>query len=108
MGVLTLTAYSTAPLRFASWIGFALTAFGFAILVYVVVLRLFFGSIPGFPFLASLIAIFSGAQLFALGLFGEYLTRIFNRALRRPTYVIRYESSCSDKTVLDRSDQAGV
>jgi len=89
MGVLVLTGYSTAPLRFASWVGFGLTAFGIGVLTYVVILALFFGSVPGFPFLASLISIFSGAQLFALGLFGEYLTRIFNRALGRPTYVIK-------------------
>jgi undecaprenyl-phosphate 4-deoxy-4-formamido-L-arabinose transferase len=89
MGLLVLTGYSTAPLRVASWIGFGLTVFGVAVLTYAVVLAVFFGSIPGFPFLASLISIFSGAQLFALGVFGEYLTRIFNRALGRPTYVIR-------------------
>jgi undecaprenyl-phosphate 4-deoxy-4-formamido-L-arabinose transferase len=89
MGLLALTAYSTKPLRFASWVGFDLTGFGVSVLTYVVILAVFFGSVPGFPFLASLISIFSGAQLFALGLFGEYLTRIFNRALGRPTYVIR-------------------
>jgi undecaprenyl-phosphate 4-deoxy-4-formamido-L-arabinose transferase len=92
MGLLVLTGYSTAPLRIASWFGFVLTVFGAAVLVYAVVLALFFGSIPGFPFLASLISIFSGAQLFALGVFGEYLTRVFNRALGRPTYVIRETS----------------
>lgn len=89
MGILTLTAYSTAPLRFASWMGFALTAFGVCVLCYVIFVRVFIGSVPGFPFLASLISIFSGTQLFTLGLFGEYLTRVFNRALGRPTYVIK-------------------
>lgn len=89
MGLLLLTAYSTAPLRFVSWLGLSLTAFGIAVLIYVFIVAIFFGSVPGFPFLASLISIFSGAQLFALGLFGEYLARIFNRALGRPTYVIK-------------------
>ena len=93
MGLLTLTAYSTTPLRIVSWLGFTLTLFGIAVFGYVVVLAVFFGSVPGFPFLASLISIFSGAQLFALGLFGEYLTRVFNRALGRPTYVIRETTS---------------
>ena len=44
---------------------------------------------PGFPFLASVIAIFSGAQLFALGIIGEYLARMHFRMMDRPTYVIR-------------------
>ena len=46
-------------------------------------------SVPGFPFLASLIAIFSGAQLFSLGIIGEYLARMHVRSLEQPTYVIR-------------------
>ncbi len=46
-------------------------------------------SVPGFPFLASLIAIFSGAQLFALGIIGEYLARMHVRMLGRPTYSVR-------------------
>lgn len=100
MGLLALTAYSTAPLRLASWIGLAMTVFGLGVLLYVILLRVFFGSIPGFPFLASLISIFGGAQLFTLGLFGEYLTRIFNRALGRPTYAIRMttQGNSLDKT----------
>ena len=44
---------------------------------------------PGFPFLASIIAIFSGAQLFALGVIGEYLARIHFRTMNRPVYVVR-------------------
>jgi undecaprenyl-phosphate 4-deoxy-4-formamido-L-arabinose transferase len=44
---------------------------------------------PGFPFLASIIAIFSGAQLFALGIIGEYLARVHTRTLDRPSYVVR-------------------
>ena len=46
-------------------------------------------SVPGFPFLASLIAIFSGAQLFALGIIGEYLARMHFRTMGRPSYTIR-------------------
>jgi undecaprenyl-phosphate 4-deoxy-4-formamido-L-arabinose transferase len=48
------------------------------------------GNVPGFVFLASTIAIFSGAQLFALGIIGEYLARIYLRSMARPPYVIRY------------------
>jgi undecaprenyl-phosphate 4-deoxy-4-formamido-L-arabinose transferase len=48
--------------------------------------------VPGFPFLASVISIFSGAQLFALGVIGEYLARMHFRMLDQPTYVIRQET----------------
>jgi glycosyltransferase involved in cell wall biosynthesis len=86
--VLILTGYSTAPLRLASWIGFAMTFFGTAIFVYVLIIYFSVGSLPGFPFLASIISLFSGAQLFTLGIFGEYLARMFDRSMERPPYVI--------------------
>lgn len=86
--MLILIGYSTLPLRFASWIGFAMTLFGLGVFVYVLVVYFTAGSLPGFPFLASIIALFSGAQLFALGIFGEYLARMFDRSMDRPPYVI--------------------
>ncbi len=86
--MLILIGYSTLPLRFASWIGFVMTLFGLGVFIYVLVVYFTAGSLPGFPFLASIIALFSGAQLFALGIFGEYLARMFDRSMDRPTYVI--------------------
>lgn len=86
--LLILTGYSTAPLRLASVIGFVMTLFGLGVFVYVMYIYFALGSIPGFPFLASIIALFSGAQLFALGIFGEYLARMFDRSMDRPAYVV--------------------
>ena len=86
--MLILIGYSTLPLRFASWVGFVMTLFGVGVFVYVLVVYFTAGSLPGFPFLASIIALFSGAQLFALGIFGEYLARMFDRSMDRPTYVV--------------------
>lgn len=85
------TGFSTLPLRLASLIGFAFTLFGMAVLVYVIGRFALSGlhSIPGFPFLASIIAIFAGAQLFALGIIGEYLARVYTRTIERPTYAVR-------------------
>jgi glycosyltransferase involved in cell wall biosynthesis len=85
-----MTGFSTLPLRFATYIGFAFTLIGLAVLA-VVILRYFTAgdSVPGFPFLASIIAIFSGAQLFALGIFGEYLARVFLRITEAPPYIVR-------------------
>ena len=83
------TGFSTKPLQLASLIGFIFTVFGMCVLLYVIVRYFFQGSIPGFPFLASIIAIFSGAQLFALGVIGEYLARMHFRLMDRPAYVVR-------------------
>jgi glycosyltransferase involved in cell wall biosynthesis len=86
------TGFSTLPLRLASLLGFCFTFLGLLVLAYV--LASYFvvhGSVPGFPFLASVIAIFSGAQLFALGIIGEYLARIHTRSMERPTYAVSEE-----------------
>lgn len=85
---LILTGFSTMPLRFASWLGFTFVLFGLIIFLYVLYVYFALGSIPGFPFLASIVALFSGVQLFALGLIGEYLARIFDRSMDRPPYVV--------------------
>lgn len=89
--LLILTTFSTAPLRLASYLGFFMTLVGLAVFIYVIVIALTEGSVPGFPFLASIIALFGGAQLFTLGIFGEYLAHVFTRSTDRPAYVIDQE-----------------
>jgi glycosyltransferase involved in cell wall biosynthesis len=84
-----MTGFSVWPLQLASVIGFGFTVFGILVFAYVVARFLIEGhSVPGFPFLASIIAIFSGAQMFALGIIGEYLARMHFRMMERPTYVV--------------------
>ena len=85
-----MTGFSTIPLQLASLIGFLLTGFGLAVMIYVIVrYALDGGSAPGFPFLACIISIFSGAQLLCLGIIGEYLGRAHFRLLDRPSYLVR-------------------
>jgi undecaprenyl-phosphate 4-deoxy-4-formamido-L-arabinose transferase len=85
-----MTGFSTLPLQLASMVGFFFTFFGVLVLAYVIGRYVVQGgSVAGFPFLASVIAIFSGAQLFALGIVGEYLARMHTRSLDRPAYVVR-------------------
>jgi glycosyltransferase involved in cell wall biosynthesis len=85
-----VTGFSTWPLQLASMIGFVFTLIGFGLLLFVVISRIVIGKAPaGFAFLASVIAIFSGAQLFALGIMGEYLARLHFRTMERPTYTVR-------------------
>lgn len=88
-----MTGFSTLPLQLASLMGFAFALFGLAILAYVLIRWLLQGSaVPGFAFLASIIAIFSGAQLMALGIIGEYLARMHFRTMERPAYLVFQET----------------
>ena len=88
ISLLVLTSYTTVPLRLASILGFFFTVFGFFILSYVIITYFVAGSVPGFSFQASIIALFSGVQLFSLGIIGEYLARVFERTGGRKTYII--------------------
>ncbi|MDE2637544.1 MAG: glycosyltransferase family 2 protein [Chloroflexota bacterium] len=86
-----MTGFSTLPLRLASALGLLMTAFGSVILAYIVLSQLFAFrfEVPGFTFTASLVSIFAGVQMFALGIIGEYLARMYLRVMDRPAYVVR-------------------
>jgi undecaprenyl-phosphate 4-deoxy-4-formamido-L-arabinose transferase len=98
-----MTGFSTLPLQIASMVGFTFTVLGMAVLAYVVARYLIEGgSVPGFPFLASIIALFSGAQLFALGIIGEYLARMHFRTMERPPYVVSERVGATTASPLSR------
>ncbi len=85
-----MTGFSVLPLQLASLVGFGTTGFGMLVFAYVLVRVFVENAAPaGFPLLVSIISIFSGAQLVALGIIGEYLARVHTRSLDRPPYVIR-------------------
>jgi undecaprenyl-phosphate 4-deoxy-4-formamido-L-arabinose transferase len=83
------TGYSAVPLQIALSLGLLTALFGVVVLAWVLLRLAITGdSVPGFPFLASIIAIFSGVQLVTLGIIGEYLARMHFRVMRKPTYVV--------------------
>ena len=88
VSLLVLTSFTTIPLRFASILGLLFTLIGIGVFIYILVVYFTLGSLPGFPFLASVISIFSGVQLFSLGIIGEYLARVFERTGGRPAYTV--------------------
>ena len=91
LAITMLTGFSVLPLRLASYIGFGLTIFGIILFIYVIPVRLLifrYTGVEGFTFLASMISIFSGAQMFTIGIIGEYLARMHFRLMEKPAYVV--------------------
>jgi undecaprenyl-phosphate 4-deoxy-4-formamido-L-arabinose transferase len=85
-----ITGFSVIPLQVASVLGFAFTLLGFMLLLALLVFYLLRGSpVQGFTFLATSVATFSGVQLLALGMMGEYLARMHSRIMGQPAYVVR-------------------
>ena len=92
-----LTGFSTVPLQAATLLGFFLTLAGAVLLVYVLGRYVIQGvQVPGFTFLATVTVIFSGAQLFTLGVIGEYLARIHFRVMEKPSYSVRRSVGADD------------
>jgi len=84
-----ITAFSTTPLRLASYIGF-ITAFGaFFFGLWTVAKTLVFGDpVAGFPTLLTTMLFLGGIQLMAIGVLGEYLGRLFAESKQRPHYLV--------------------
>jgi glycosyltransferase involved in cell wall biosynthesis len=83
-------AFSSKPLRVVSRLGLLLVVIGGAFLVEVLWEK-FSGKRlePGWATVVAVVLILGGAQLFTLGLIGEYLSRVFDEVKRRPVYVLK-------------------
>lgn len=106
-----ITGFTALPLQIASVMGLLFSGVGFWLLIYVCVVRVIYGgSVPGFTFLACAISVLAGVQLFALGMIGEYISRIHFRTMGRPTFLVseKTESTAAlaDKESRD-ADAAG-
>jgi glycosyltransferase involved in cell wall biosynthesis len=84
-----ITGFSTAPLKVAAYVGFASATGALAYAMYFLLKTLTVGDpVPGFPTLIVTMLFFSGLQLMALGVVGEYVGRLFLESKRRPLYLI--------------------
>jgi glycosyltransferase involved in cell wall biosynthesis len=85
-----LTGYSTKPLRLVGYLGFLCALFG-VLLFGLIIYKYAVGAttVAGFTTIASMVALFSGAQMLAIGVLGEYVGRLHSDSMGRPTYVVR-------------------
>ena len=94
-----IVAFTTAPLRFATYCGFAFAFAAFLYIVYyfirAIILRIY-DQVPGYPSLLCFMLFIGGLILMALGLLGEYIGRIFIEVKRRPQYIVSEEEKDRD------------
>ncbi len=84
------TGFSTWPLRVASLIGFLVTMLAFLLFIFMLADYLITrGPLSLYRFITAMLGIFAGAQLFGLGIIGEYLARMHYRTMARPSYTVR-------------------
>jgi dolichol-phosphate mannosyltransferase len=83
-----ITSFSTAPLRLATWFGFAAAFLSFIYLISVFVQKFMGYTVEGWATIMVAVLFIGGIQLICLGIFGEYLGRVFNEVKARPTYIV--------------------
>jgi dolichol-phosphate mannosyltransferase len=92
-----LFAFSTAPLRLATYLGLGVSACAFLGAVFTFFQKIFaaqFARIglapqPGFPTIVISVLFLGGVQLICLGILGEYIGRIYEEVKGRPRWIIR-------------------
>ena len=96
------TNFSVLPLRMAAILGFIFAIFGFIIGADIVVEKITDPTIPrGYSILLFVTSVFTGIELIAIGMVGEYMGRMFLSLNRKPQFTIRKVFVNQKKEVLD-------
>lgn len=83
-------SFSRYPVKLFSRLGITIIIFTIFYIIYILINKFYFGNVPkGFTTLIIFISMFSGIQLFALGIFGEYITRIYDETRNRPLFIVK-------------------
>ena len=85
-----IIGFSTAPLRFSTYVGAVYAMAAVIYLIIVVLQKLIWGiNIPGYATIIVLILFFGSMQLFGIGIIGEYVGRTFEQSKNRPIYIAK-------------------
>ncbi|WP_155375626.1 glycosyltransferase family 2 protein [Catellatospora vulcania] len=93
LAVDSVTDFSAAPLRLATWSGLLSFVVCFVLGCYSVVRFVMGETVSGWTSLFTAILFLGGVQLLCLGLLGEYLGRLYAEVKGRPTYIVGYDSA---------------
>jgi glycosyltransferase involved in cell wall biosynthesis len=89
----SITNFSAAPLRIATWLGAISFFFCLLMLGYVVIAFALGYTVQGWASVLACVLFLGAVQLLCLGLLGEYLGRLYASAQGRPAYFVGYDSA---------------
>ncbi len=92
----SITSFSAAPLRFASWLGVFGVALCAVLLTMAFVAYLRHDTVSGWASLFVAVLFLGAVQLLCLGLLGEYVARIYTTLQGRPAYFVGWDSAEHD------------
>lgn len=83
-----ITSMSIKPLRFVTWMGFAVFFLAITLTLYAIVARFFFDTVTGWASTVIPIYFLGGVQLLCIGILGEYVGKIYKEVKQRPRFII--------------------
>ena len=86
-----ITSFTTKPLKMVRNLGLAIAIFSFIFLVYVVIGYFTGNPVSGWTTIIVLLCLFSGIQIFCVGIIGEYIGKIYVETKHRPRFCIEEE-----------------
>jgi polyisoprenyl-phosphate glycosyltransferase len=101
------TSFTTAPLRFATYLGLTIGLLAFVFGFWVIAKTMIWGDpVPGYPSLMAAISFLGGVQLFCIGVLGEYLARVLGESKGRPLYIVQEHQPAKGPRALHGSSPA--
>ncbi|HET9658646.1 MAG TPA: glycosyltransferase family 2 protein [Kineosporiaceae bacterium] len=107
LSVDSLTGFSVAPLRLATWFGLGGAAATALLLAFAMLAWLNGRTVPGWTSTFVAVAAVGAVQLLCLGLLGEYIGRLYTQLQGRPSYFVAYDSLDEPADPAGRTDGAG-
>jgi undecaprenyl-phosphate 4-deoxy-4-formamido-L-arabinose transferase len=87
-----MTSFSLLPIQFIGVLGIVIAFIGLAFALLLIARRFIVGpEVEGTFTLFGILFFFIGMQIFALGIIGEYIGRIYQEVRRRPRFIIKRE-----------------
>ncbi|MFC0627687.1 glycosyltransferase family 2 protein [Kribbella deserti] len=88
----SVTAFSAAPLRLATWLGALGGLMSLAIVIVALGMKAAGHTVPGWTSTVLVVGVIGAVQLLCLGLLGEYVARMFQASQGRPSFLVGYDS----------------
>ena len=103
-----ITAFSSIPLKVWSYLGIFIALLSITYAGFLTVRTLIFGiDVPGYASLMVSILFLGSIQLIAIGVLGEYMSRIYEETKQRPLYLVREIYDLDNRNSLLKSARSG-
>ncbi len=103
-----ITSFSHAPLQVATLLGFCLAGIAFLGMPVAIGLRIGGLFVPGIASVLLAVLLLGGIQLIAVGLIGEYVSRIYDEVKARPLYLVAEEINLEPRDALPEPEDPRI